>query len=357
MALTPTQVEWTEQAAQHLVRYEALFQLLDEIQELDDPAEISRRVATRWKFFASVSSWRVVIAVPESFLVVDGYRGEARLEETTTLSPWDEYHWKLQSPRRVSMEAPREGPPPPEHLARTTTTEIIVIPFVHTGRYGGLVSAATTHGEFSALDRRFIRLFGAHLLDRLGSILMRQKMIDELARMAAHDPLTGLLNHGTILDRLLSQLALAARTGEPLSVVLGDVDLFKSINDTRGHLAGDEVLREVARRVEKEMRAADSLGRFGGEEFLLVLYPCDEAEVVEVAERVRSAVAGTRIPVGAGHGDGVEVTISLGTGTASGQDGADAQTLIGAADEALYRSKAAGRNRVTVGRPLREVLR
>lgn len=345
--------QWSDLATQHLVCYEALFQLLDEIQALDDIAAISQRVAARWKFFASVTSWRMVIdGAGERFHVIDGFRGEAQVAEVSALSPWDEHHWNQQSPRLVPMSGRRTGPPPPEHLARKTTTEIMVLPFVCDGRCNGLLSAATTHGAFSELDKRFIRLFGAHFTDHLCGILMRRKIVEDLATLAAHDALTGLLNHGTILDRLESQLALAARAGEPLSLVLGDIDQFKSVNDTLGHVAGDEVLREVSRRLESQMRAGDSLGRYGGEEFLLVLYPCDEVAAVAVAERVRHAVADTPISTGGDSATDLRVTISLGTLTTSGREDAAAQALVRAADEALYRSKAEGRNRVTSGAPL-----
>jgi two-component system cell cycle response regulator len=164
---------------------------------------------------------------------------------------------------------------------------------------------------------------------------------EEVSHEAASDGLTGLANRRTLLVTLRKELSRASRSKRPLSVVLFDVDHFKNLNDTYGHLAGDEVLREVAKAMEAAVREVDLAARYGGEEFAVVLPECDAAGAATVAERVRSAVAAlTNVP---------KVTLSAGV-AATSAGFASEEELMAAADEALYSSKLAGRDRVTVAR-------
>ena len=114
---------------------------------------------------------------------------------------------------------------------------------------------------------------------------------EALRVQANHDNLTGLLNRGAILQTLENELARANRERHPVAVLMADVDRFKQINDTYGHQAGDEVLRETARRMKAAMRRYDAVGRYGGEEFLIVLPGCDHPGALAQAERVREAIA------------------------------------------------------------------
>ena len=344
-----TESTWNELAAQQLVRYEALFKLLDDIQGLEDIPAIARRIAIQWKYFASVSSCRLVVFQESGFLVIDGFRGEAHITEEPVLSPWDAYHHSLQRPRVIRMNEPRVGPPPPDHLAYRGIEEVRVFPFLRSGRWIALLSVAARHEPFSELDIRFIRIFGSHFADRISDILLRRKATEALIQKATRDALTGLYNRGAIFDRLEGQLALAKRTGHPLSVILADIDFFKIINDRHGHLAGDEVLREVSLRLQAHLRDSDSLGRYGGEEFLFILFPCGAKEVGKAAERFRIAIAGTPVFWGGDSPAKIEVSISLGTSSTDGQTDVSIDSLLKQADNALYHSKAGGRNCVTVG--------
>lgn len=164
---------------------------------------------------------------------------------------------------------------------------------------------------------------------------------DALRREAAHDSLTGLWNHKSILEILDRELLRAERDSEPVGLIMADVDHFKKINDSRGHAAGDAVLRIIASSMAAVVRPYDAVGRYGGEEFIIVAPGCGMAETWELAERVRSHVAACSIVVG---GSKVLVTMSL--GIAAGQSASDAQKLLRAADESLYLAKNAGRNRV-----------
>lgn len=166
---------------------------------------------------------------------------------------------------------------------------------------------------------------------------------ETLRFQATHDPLTGLLNHGSIVDLLDREIARAEREDTALGVIMADLDHFKRVNDAYGHLSGDEVLREASRRIPAALRPYDSVGRYGGEEFLIVLPGCDALGGVEVAERIRWSIAST--PIRASEWD-VPMTISLGVSVRQRGDHSGAAQLKKTADQALYRAKAAGRNRV-----------
>ena len=162
-----------------------------------------------------------------------------------------------------------------------------------------------------------------------------------LRREASHDSLTGLWNHKVILEILQRELLRAERDRQSVGVIMVDVDHFKAINDSRGHAAGDDVLRIIASGVAAMVRPYDSVGRYGGEEFLIIAPGCDLAETWELAERVRTHVSSCSIMAGGSH---VKVTLSLGVDT--GAAAADMEKVLHASDAAMYQAKRAGRNRV-----------
>lgn len=165
---------------------------------------------------------------------------------------------------------------------------------------------------------------------------------ESLRFKASHDALTFIWNRGAIIELLERELNRARRDGSSVGVLLADIDHFKMINDTKGHLIGDEVLRAVTGRLKSEVRSYDSVGRYGGEEFLILLPGCDTPKLAAKAERLVSIL--DRSPVGTPVG-AVRVTISIG-GIASAEcRQADSNSLLRAADTALYRAKVAGRNR------------
>lgn len=164
---------------------------------------------------------------------------------------------------------------------------------------------------------------------------------EKLAFSASHDHLTRLLNRHALFDRLSAEMVRAEREGAPLTLALLDLDHFKSINDTYGHLVGDDVLKAVAREIPKELRPYDVVGRYGGEEFVVVLPGASMDEGVRVMERVRRRIASR--PLNTAEG-GVAVTLSV--GMAEYVFGMSMDRLIGTADEALYRAKDGGRNTI-----------
>jgi diguanylate cyclase (GGDEF)-like protein len=186
----------------------------------------------------------------------------------------------------------------------------------------------------------YVYLSTTLVFSAFGALLGRKA--DSLVRLAAEDPLTGLLNRRAMEERLEQELQRTARYGEPLSVLLMDVDGLKQINDAQGHAGGDRALRAVAKAMREQSRAIDLAGRWGGDEFLIAAPNTDAAPATHLAERIRRAVV-----EGA---DGPAPTISVGVATCREQGRAVAASrLLALADDALYRAKQLGRNRVAVG--------
>jgi two-component system cell cycle response regulator len=179
---------------------------------------------------------------------------------------------------------------------------------------------------------------GARMLELQSSLLETQAA---LAHQASHDALTGIFNRRAILDQLGKELARALRQGGRLSVGMCDIDHFKEVNDRLGHQAGDEVLVAFSRILQACLREYDYVGRYGGEEFLVIASNPSAQGVDVLYERLRRQVAATGIQTRAGE---VSLTVSIGTAAAAGPAMVD--QLIAAADRALYQAKAEGRNRV-----------
>jgi diguanylate cyclase (GGDEF)-like protein len=169
---------------------------------------------------------------------------------------------------------------------------------------------------------------------------------EALREQATHDPLTGLWNHGAIVEILATELARQKRHGGSLGVLLADIDHFKQINDVHGHLVGDAVLQHAATTMRNATRRYDATGRLGGEEFLIVLPGCNQTNAMSHAERMRREIEQTVIETSRGV---VSITASLGVTTCEpGFDG-DVTQMIRTADAALYQAKREGRNRVCYG--------
>jgi diguanylate cyclase (GGDEF)-like protein len=169
---------------------------------------------------------------------------------------------------------------------------------------------------------------------------------DKLAYQATHDPLTGVLNRRAILDRLGREISRAKRENGSLSVGMFDIDHFKNINDTHGHLAGDEALVAFIRCIQDGLREYDFVGRYGGEEFLVIAPGSIGLKSESLYERLRARIAGAEIATNAGS---ISLTVSIGVAPGTGQSSVDA--LLAAADAALYQAKAGGRNRVVYATP------
>ena len=165
---------------------------------------------------------------------------------------------------------------------------------------------------------------------------------------ATHDPLTSLFNRGVIVDLLARELTRTRREKGCTVVMLGDLDHFKDVNDTYGHVVGDEVLREIARRLLGSVRSYDFVGRYGGEEFLIVLNNCDSNSAVARAEEVRNGIALHSLQTMRGP---LPITMSLGVLSSRDWDLHLVEEILGETDLALYQAKADGRNCVRLAKP------
>ena len=192
-------------------------------------------------------------------------------------------------------------------------------------------------------------VLGGLLLTVLGALVMRQfERVRRLRELASTDPLTGVANRRSIELHGAAALAQARALGEPLSVLILDIDHFKRINDAHGHLVGDQVLARVARACQDAIRQHDRLGRIGGEEFLVVLPDTRMAQALQITDRLREALGRLRC------GDvapGATISVSMGVAEWQAQD-ADLRALLRRADLALYRAKHRGRDRVEVAQAI-----
>jgi diguanylate cyclase (GGDEF)-like protein len=339
--------DWKELSTQKLVRYEALFSLLDDIQSTDDIHCIAHSVATKWKYSASVNCWHLVVPTLDGYLVLDGYQGRAQVTEVVELSSWDKYYYGARYIQCLLAEQLVESPDLPEHMRSNTLSEVVVLPIFRKELLIGLLTVTTHSRPLDDFDKKFIRLFARSFVDRICNIMMQKNTVNVLQQKASHDLLTGLLNRGAIIERLENFLALSKRTKQPLSLLIIDLDNFKAVNDNYGHLSGDEVLQQTSSRFLSQVRDSDAIGRFGGEEFLVVLFPCNQNQVDETAERLRSVISDPPFFLKEIESDYITITASLGSVTYNGEEEVTSRLLLKSADKALYLSKNRGRNRVT----------
>jgi diguanylate cyclase (GGDEF)-like protein len=205
---------------------------------------------------------------------------------------------------------------------------------------GALSLCASQPSIFFETDLQLLTSFAATATAAIHNAVLYQKTQD----LASTDPLTGQLNRRAFFELGQRELERFQRFGHPLSWIMFDVDLFKEINDQYGHLAGDQVLKEIADRCCHIIRHVDIFGRYGGDEFVILLPETDQTMARDIADRIRTSIGESAIMTEAGS---IMVTISIGV-TQATQDTMDLGILLNKADQALYKSKRAGRNTITV---------
>jgi two-component system cell cycle response regulator len=233
-------------------------------------------------------------------------------------------------------------PQPPAGLQ-----SVALVPLLRNKRLIGSLNLGSTDLQ------RFTAALGTDFVEHMASIIaicLENVISNEMLKyIGLTDPLTGIYNRRYIDRRLVEEIARAQRQNYRISFMFIDVDHFKQVNDTVGHQAGDDVLREIAARIKMELRVSDALARFGGEEFVVLLINAELPAAAMVADRIRAGVADK--PFDLAGGQCLDVSVSIGVAVLSdyARDHAIegvAQQLVASADAALYQAKEAGRNRV-----------
>lgn len=233
----------------------------------------------------------------------------------------------------------------------TLPLEILGVPLLNDDRkcIGVLGVESLDAGRYTQMDLKLL----AAIASIASNALSRAHMYQQMERLATIDGLTQIPNHRHFQTLITQQVETAARYNQTASLMLFDIDHFKSFNDTYGHPVGDQVLKEVARCVQGAVRSSDILARYGGEEFVVYMPMTDSTNAMMSAERVRAAVEAMEIP----HESGKMLRVTISIGVCTFPDLADAkQPLIDCSDKAMYFSKKTGRNRVTLYGPDSEAL-
>jgi two-component system cell cycle response regulator len=195
--------------------------------------------------------------------------------------------------------------------------------------------------DFSELDEQIVLT----LASLAGTAIQNLQLLQDSKEQASHDSLTGLLNHSTTLTALTQELSRAERSHQPLAILIADLDHFKQVNDTYGHLVGDVVLQETAKRLRETARRYDHVGRIGGEEFLIIVPNCGLDALQECAERFRSSISDLSFSTPSGL---LAITVSIGATVWSSEHPLNSDLLRKMADYALYHVKSHGRNGVDI---------
>ena len=261
------------------------------------------------------------------------------IRDVSKLLDSDHVRSSLRSERRVKLSLP------PDVLVEGVLTdfrprEVIIEPVLYKDVVLGLIILASAYNYGSEEITR-LNLFGQSLALALHNSLL----FDRLERLAALDSLTGIYNRRFGMTRLHEEFGRALRMNAPIGLLMMDLDHFKQVNDTYGHLTGDRVLLRLARVARSVLREGDILVRYGGEEFLAILPGASRHDVTNIGERLRRKVSETRIEEG---DESIQVTISQGGVSFPENDVPSETELVNRADQALYQAKESGRNCVVM---------
>lgn len=226
-------------------------------------------------------------------------------------------------------------------------TSIICMPMkTREGTVGCLTVFRKNDTSYSANDQLLLSIFAS---EAVGAV-EKARLLNELKKQATFDPLTNLLNKRSLLERLDAEVERARRHNLALSVMFLDIDGFKAINDSLGHLIGDKLIYDVGQILADQCRVSDILGRFGGDEFVIVGTQTNEHGAVVFSERIRKKIQSSSFRLDVNHEHVFSLTMSIGISCYLFHGKTSAE-LLACADQALYASKRAGRNKVTVWSP------
>ena len=249
----------------------------------------------------------------------------------------------------VLMDSQMPGKSGMEWLAEISKKQLAPVVMLTRSSLEGVATQAFQEGALAYLPK--VNLSPEKLsciinvaLDKWTRLQQAKADKEELERLATFDSLTGLYNRRAILGKLRELINIANRYKEDFSLITLDIDHFKKVNDRYGHLTGDEVLEEVATLIRRNIRDTDTVGRYGGEEFIIILPRTTLASAWVVAERLRTIIEQVEMKDSAGN----VFAITVSQGLAGWERGEDTSSLISRADEALYKAKEKGRNRVQI---------
>jgi diguanylate cyclase (GGDEF)-like protein len=221
-------------------------------------------------------------------------------------------------------------------LGESDDLRSIIVPLMSRNRTYGYAGIYRKE-PFGYTQESVFKRFCAHISTALEKI----SLFEEIKALSTNDGLTGLYNHMYVMERVDQEIQRSSRYGSPLSIIMADIDDFKEVNDTYGHIAGDTVLAHVAGLLKSGVRNIDCVGRYGGEEFLIILPETDQSSATLLAERLRHVVQEHACPA-----DGYSIKTTLSAGVAIYRDSYSTKDLIHRADENLYKAKKAGKNKV-----------
>lgn len=337
------------EVSEELLMWQAFFEVAQSLHDTEHLGEvrhyflnlIHRILAPHWVLFLEEGSKGIrILAASEE---------QKPLEGKVFSSEGGWISWALSQPGMREFSDLSQLPPgqfllDPGHDIVPRKGTVLFLPLGRRSELppSGILLYSKTPAAFRSYERGVLQ----RLLAPFELAYERLLAMEELRRLATTDPLTRLYNRRVGMEKLGEFYRQSQRTGQPLSLILLDVDRFKSINDTHGHDIGDRVLRIVAQVAQKTVRETDMVARFGGEEFLILLPATNLKGAQKLAERIRKRLASTPVPLPSGKT--LRVTASFGVATFTPPSPLSQEALIKAADEALYQAKEKGRNRVEV---------
>jgi diguanylate cyclase (GGDEF)-like protein len=337
--------EWVAELEQRDQEAMLLAQTGELLQACETPAEGYTVLGSMLPRFVAVEPLEVFVINASQNLVERVAASAEGLQRAAVFRPDECWALRLGRPHQSSAAATDVAC---AHLGQPRPPFSLCVPMVAHGRSLGVIHLELEEFPGERTLRARSRLLGS-LADQVGLALANLSLRETLRTQALRDPLTGLFNRRYLEESMDREISRATRSRVPFSVLMLDIDKFKVLNDTYGHQTGDEVLKQVARVLMREIRSGDLACRYGGEEFTVILPEAAPENAFKRADRIRAAIA--ELPVAPGQSAGGGVTVSFGV-AGFPEHGATAPELLRAADAALYRAKHNGRNRVEMAEPL-----
>lgn len=344
-----TELELKNELERRVAELEILYDLARTIASSLELEEVLARVAQLVPVKLEVPKFSLMLLNGDGLLEVKKAHPPAMGSEGLTFSIGEGVCGRAAELRRAWYVPDLENDPLFRVRGDRTEKEkgsLLSVPMVRGGELLGVLNFERPRkADFGPAEMEFF----AAVADQVGLAVQNARLHEQTVALSITDPLTGVPNRRHLFEQLSAEIARASRFGTPLSVLMIDIDHFKHLNDTAGHSAGDEVLRQVCQRLKGSLRRVDLLARYGGEEFVVLLPQIGVDEAAEVAEKLRRSISDTPMQHGSTQPGG-KVTISIGVGTLP-LHATEQSKLVDTADSALYASKRAGRNKATVYAP------